>query len=65
MTVRLEYGTWIVVSCYPLYDEAGNQWGAASVVKDVTERKRVEEVLRDVAQWAPAGFFDLARQDRR
>ena len=46
---------WFLVSCYPLYDEAGNQWGAASVVKDVTERKRVEEVLRDVAQWAPAG----------
>ena len=46
---------WFLVSCYPLYDEAGNQWGVASVVKDVTERKRVEEVLRDVAQWAPAG----------
>ena len=46
---------WFLVSCYPLYDEAGTQWGAASVVKDVTERKRVEEVLRDVAQWAPAG----------
>jgi PAS domain S-box-containing protein len=45
---------WFLVSCYPLYDVAGNQWGAASVVKDVTERKRVEEVLRDVAQWAPA-----------
>jgi PAS domain S-box-containing protein len=46
---------WFLVSCYPLYDDAGNQWGAASVVKDVTERKRVEEVLRDVAQWTPAG----------
>lgn len=45
---------WFLVSCYPLYDVDGNQWGAASVVKDVTERKRVEEVLRDVAQWAPA-----------
>ena len=37
---------WFLVSCYPLYDEGGAQWGAASVVKDVTERKRVEEVLR-------------------
>jgi PAS domain S-box-containing protein len=45
---------WYLVSCYPLFDVDGNQWGAASVVKDVTERKRVEEVLRDVAQWAPA-----------
>ena len=45
---------WYLVSCYPLYDVDGRQWGAASVVKDVTERKRVEEVLRDIAQRAPA-----------
>ena len=45
---------WFLVSCYPLYDTEGKQWGAISVVKDITERKRVEEALRDMAQRAPA-----------
>jgi PAS domain S-box-containing protein len=38
------------VSCYPLFDGQGTQWGAISVVKDVTDRKRVEEALRKIAQ---------------
>jgi len=45
---------WFQVSCYPLYDVGGSQWGAVSVVKDITERKRIEEALRDIAQRAPA-----------
>ncbi|WP_447971346.1 PAS domain S-box protein [Nitrospira sp. M1] len=45
---------WFLVSCYPLYDRAGEQWGAISVVKDITDQKRVEEALRDIAQGAPA-----------
>ncbi len=45
---------WFLVSCYPLYDRDGNQWGVISVVKDITDRKRVEEALRDIAQGAPA-----------
>ena len=45
---------WFLVSCYPLYDPDGKQWGAISVVKDITERKRVEEALRYMAQRAPA-----------
>jgi len=38
------------VSCYPLFDDHGTQWGAISVVKDITDRKRVEEALRQIAQ---------------
>ncbi|RMH09209.1 MAG: PAS domain S-box protein [Nitrospirae bacterium] len=45
---------WFLVSCYPLYDMEGKQWGAISVVKDITDRRRVEEALRDIAQGAPA-----------
>ncbi|GJL63022.1 MAG: hypothetical protein NPIRA04_16760 [Nitrospirales bacterium] len=45
---------WFLVSCYPLYDREGEQWGAISVVKDITDQKRVEEALRDIAQGAPA-----------
>jgi PAS domain S-box-containing protein len=45
---------WFLVSCYPLHDACGKQWGAISIVKDITERKRVEEALRDMAQRAPA-----------
>ncbi|MGB0908796.1 MAG: PAS domain-containing protein [Nitrospirales bacterium] len=46
--------SWFLVSCYPLYDTEGQQWGAISVVKDITDRKRVEDALRDIAQGAPA-----------
>ena len=39
-----------LVSCYPLFDSHGMQWGAISVVKDITDRKRIEEALRKIAQ---------------
>lgn len=45
---------WFLVSCYPLYDIDGRQWGAISVVKDITDRRRVEEALRGIAQGTPA-----------
>ncbi|MDA0739904.1 MAG: PAS domain-containing protein [Nitrospirae bacterium] len=45
---------WFSVSCYPLYDIEGKQWGAISIIKDITDRRRVEEALRDIAQGAPA-----------
>ncbi|MDR4461186.1 MAG: PAS domain S-box protein [Nitrospirales bacterium] len=43
-----------LVSCYPLFDSHGIQWGAISVVKDITERKRIDETLRKIAQSDPA-----------
>jgi len=43
-----------LLSCYPLFDAQGTQWGAISVVKDITDRKRVEEALRKIAQSDPA-----------
>jgi len=39
-----------LVSCYPLFDSHGVQWGAISVVKEITDRKRIEEALRKIAQ---------------
>ncbi len=45
---------WFSVSCYPLFDIDGKQWGAISIIKDITDRRRVEEALRDIAQGAPA-----------
>jgi PAS domain S-box-containing protein len=39
-----------LVSCYPLFDSQGIQWGAISVVKNITDRKRIEEALRKIAQ---------------
>jgi PAS domain S-box-containing protein len=41
---------YFLVSCYPLFDAQGLQWGAISVVKDITDRKRIEEALRQIAQ---------------
>ncbi len=43
-----------LVSCYPLLDAQGTQWGAISVVKDITDRKRIEVALRQIAQNDPA-----------
>ena len=43
-----------LVSCYPLLDDQGTQWGAISVVKDITDRKRIEEALRKIATNDPA-----------
>ena len=52
---------WFSVSCYPLFDQNGMQWGAISICKDMTDRRRVEDALRDIAQGsaAPGGaaFF--------
>ena len=39
-----------LVSCHPLVTRQGLQWGAILIVKDITERKRVEEALRKIAQ---------------
>ncbi|MCZ6799001.1 MAG: PAS domain S-box protein [Nitrospirae bacterium] len=41
---------YFLVSCYPLFDSQGTQWGAISVVKDITDQKRIEETLRKLSQ---------------
>ena len=50
-----------LVSCYPLFDSHGTQWGAISVVKDITDRKRIEEALKKIAQgeYAPGSIAFL------
>ena len=45
---------WFLVSCYPLCDQDHTQWGAISVAKDITDRKRIEDALRHMAQGGPA-----------
>jgi PAS domain S-box-containing protein len=58
---------WFSVSCYPLHDIEGKQWGAISIIKDITDRRRVDEALRDIAQGAPAAggaaFFRALAKD--
>jgi PAS domain S-box-containing protein len=44
---------YFLVSCYPLFDSQGIQWGAISVVKNITDNKRIEEALRKIAQSDP------------
>jgi PAS domain S-box-containing protein len=39
---------WYQVACYPLFDAKGTQWGAVSAVRDLTERRRVQEALREI-----------------
>ncbi len=39
-------GRYLVVA-YPLYNQEGEQWGAVSVVSDITRRKQADEALRD------------------
>jgi PAS domain S-box-containing protein len=39
---------WYQVVCYPLLDAKGTQWGAVSAVRDITERRRVQEALREI-----------------
>ena len=41
---------YFLVTCYPLFDSHGTQWGTISVVKDITDRKRIEEALKQIAQ---------------
>jgi PAS domain S-box-containing protein len=43
-----------LVSCYPLLDAQGTQWGAISVVKDITDHKRIENALQKISQSDPA-----------
>jgi PAS domain S-box-containing protein len=45
---------YFLVSCYPLLDAQGTQWGAISVVKDITDHKRIENALQKISQSDPA-----------
>jgi CheY-like chemotaxis protein len=46
-TLTALQGWWWVAS-YPLFDEQHVQWGAVSVVRDVTTRRQAEDALRKV-----------------
>jgi len=50
---------WHLISCYPLFDREGNLWGAVSVVRDISQRKRDEETIRET-QARFAGILDIA-----
>lgn len=38
---------WYLVASYPLFDANGEQWGAVSTVRDLSERKQAQEALRE------------------
>lgn len=48
-----------VVACYPLRDGKGEQWGAISAVRDITERKRTQAALKE-AEEKYRGIFENA-----
>jgi len=37
---------WVSLTCFPIHDETGTVVSVASIVRDITERKRAEEQLR-------------------
>jgi len=47
---------WIAVNWQPIYDSAGRHLGIRSSMRDITERKKVEDKLRQVTEQAPLGF---------
>lgn len=51
-------GSYLVAS-YPLRDGEGEQWGAISAVRDITERKRTQAALKD-AEEKYRGIFENA-----
>lgn len=49
---RVPAGLWINVNGRPLLDEFGRVWGAVIVLRDVTEKRRTDEVLREAKETA-------------
>ncbi len=41
---------WVTVSCFPVRDEGGAVVGAASIMRDITERKQARDEVRRLAQ---------------
>jgi len=45
-----EKGIWALVSVDPILDEQGNLTGAVHIIRDITQRKKAEEALRESEQ---------------
>jgi PAS domain S-box-containing protein len=62
---------WLLTSKLPLRDNEGRLTGVVGIGRDITERKRVEESLRDkeerfrtIVENAEAGYFRIGRDGR-
>ena len=54
----------VLASAMPLHDAAGNFDGAVLTAVDITERKRIEQRLRDIIETMAEGLFFIDRDGR-
>lgn len=69
MGIKEEYDTklrrvdgcslWVHVSGSPVYDARGHHLGNLGMFVDITDRRRMEDELRQMVEYAPVAIFDI------